>query len=175
MADDKLDAATLEALDKAKILDQLYDNKTTRPTLLQGIKTIRPEARIPEIETAEHVLAAITPHVKEIGETKAEFLKERDEFRAERQREKAKKELNLTDEEFIEVEKHAKEKSIGDLTAATEHYRMTREVAEPRGGPETTFHAPNLKGLWENPTQFAREEARKVQHEHEIARRQRGR
>lgn len=169
------DAATLEAFDKAKILDGLYDNKATRPSLLQGIKTIRPEARIPEIETAEHVMTTLTPHLKEIGETKAALQAERDEFRAERQREKAKQELDLTDEEYVEVEKHAKAKQIGDLTAATEHYRMTREVAEPRSGPETTFHAPNLKGLWENPTQFARDEARKVLHEHEIAKRQRGR
>ncbi|HJR03491.1 MAG TPA: hypothetical protein VKA83_17775 [Methylomirabilota bacterium] len=175
MADKELDAQTLEALDKAKILDQLYDNKATRPALLQGIKTIKPDARIPEIETAEHVLTTLTPHLKEIGETKAQLQQERDEFRAERAREKAKKELDLSDEEFVEVEKHAKAKQIGDLTAATEHYRMTREVAEPRSGPETTFHAPNLKGLWENPTQFARDEARKTLHEYEIAKRQRGR
>lgn len=167
------DAATLEALDKAKVLDELYDNETTRPLLLKGIKTIRPTARVPEIDTPEQVLSALKPHLEEIGKTKAELQKERDEFRAEQAREKAKKELDLSDEDFVEVSKLATEKKIGDLSTAAEHWRLTKDVAEPRSGPETTLHLPNFKGLAESPVQWARDEARKVLHEFDVQKRRR--
>lgn len=167
------DAATLEALEKAKILDELHDNEQTRPLLFQGIKTIRPQARIPEIEASKAVLAAIEPHVKKIGETQAALDKERAEFRTERTREKAQRDLNLSDEDFGAVVKLAEDKKIGDLETAAEHWRMTQQVAEPRSGPETTFHAPNMKGLWENPIQWSRDEARKAFHELSLAKRSR--
>jgi hypothetical protein len=165
------DAATLEALEKAKILDELHDNAETRPLLFQGIKTIRPQARIPEVESAKAVLQAIEPHMKTLGETKAALDQERAEAAAERARDKAQKTLGLDDETFAAVTKLAEEKRIGDLETAAEHYRMTQQVAEPRTGPDTTFHAPNMKGLWENPIQWSRDEARRALHELDLAKR----
>lgn len=166
------DAATLEALEKAKILDELHDNPSTRAGLFQGIKTIRPQARIPELDTTAEVLRAITPHLTEIGQTREALAKERAEVQAERVRDKAQKALNLSDDEFVEVTKLAEAKKIGDLETAAEFWRHTQRVAEPRSGPETTIELPNIKELWKNPTQFARNEARKVQHEFQILREQ---
>lgn len=163
------DAATLEALGKAKLMDAMYDNPKLRGQFLRLIKEQEPNARIPEIEAETTVLAAIKPHMEEIGKAKLEIETERANIKAERAAEKAKKELALSDEEFEEVKKHAAEKQIGDLVAAAEHWQMTKEVAEPRSMPDTTIQLPNIKGLWENPMQFARDEARKVQHEFKIA------
>jgi hypothetical protein len=167
------DAATLEAIEKAKILDELHDNAETRPLLFKGIKTIRPTARIPEIESTEAVMTALKPHLDEIGQTKAAMAKEREEYRVERTREKAQKALGLTDDEFVEVTKLAEDKKIGDLETAAEHWRMTQQVAEPRTGPETTFHAPNMKGLWEDPKKWSHDEARKAFHELALSKRSR--
>jgi hypothetical protein len=101
------------------------------------------------------------------------LAKEREDFRVERTRDKAQKALGLTDDEFVEVEKLAKDKKITDLETAAEHWRMTQLVAEPRSGPDTTFHAPNMQGLWENPIQWSRDEARKAFHELALAKRSR--
>lgn len=163
------DAATLEALGKAKLLDGMYDNPDTKNDLLRVIKKHNPQARIPEIDAVVSTVEALKPHIEEIGKTKAELQQELANARAERVQAKAQKDLDLNDEEFKEVTKLATEKRIGDLATAAEHYRMTKMVAEPRSGPDTTILAPSMKELWENPTQFARNEARKVLHEIDIA------
>jgi hypothetical protein len=167
------DAATLEALEKAKILDELHDNETTRPLLFQGIKTIRPQARIPELEAQKAVLTAIEPHMRSIGEMKQTLEQERATLSAERVRDKAQRELGLSDADFAEVKKLAEERKIGDLSTATDYWRMSREAAEPRTGPETTLHVPDTKELWRNPTQWSRDEARKAMHELALAKRSR--
>ena len=167
------DAATLEALGKAKLLDEMYDNEKLRPKLLGIIKEHNPSARIPEIDAVGQVMTALTPHLEEIGKAKQEIAAERENLKAERAREKAQKDLNLTDDQFKEVVEHAKTNQIGDLKVATEHWEMVKAAAEPRPGPDTSIHLPNFKGLGENPVQWARDEARRTLHEFEIAKKRR--
>jgi len=162
-------AADPEALGKAMLMDRMYDNPAIRDRFLELIAEQEPNARIPEISTTKKVLEALKPHLEEIGKTKQDLMQERANLAAERMAEKAKKDLGLNDEEFEQVKTHAKEKQIGDLVAAAEHWHMTREVAEPRSMPDTTIQLPNTKELWDNPIQFARNEARKTLHEFEIA------
>lgn len=169
------DAATLEALGKAKLLDDLYDNQETRTQLLQNIKKVRPDARIPEIESVTQVMTALDPHLKELQATKAELAQEKAERLAEKAREKAQREYDLSDAELAEVTKLATEKKIGDLGAAVEHYRMAQQVGEPRPGPDTTIQIPSMKELWDNPAQFARNEARKALYELDQAKHKRSR
>lgn len=167
------EAATLERLQKAQLLDDMYDNAEVQPLLLQAIKKHNPKARIPELDAVSQVMTAITPHLEEIGKTKQELAAERDNFRAEQIRAKAQKELNLNDDQFKEVVEHAKTNQIGDLKVATEHWEMVKAAAEPRPGPDTSIHLPNFKGLGENPVQWARDEARRTLHEFEIAKKRR--
>lgn len=124
---------------KAQLMDVLYQDPKMRPKLLALVKEYAPNVRIPELDTQNEVLTALTPHLKEIGEHKRELARERAEFREERAREKLAAKSGLTDEDWPEIDKLMKDGGVQNLETAAELQQHRKRAAAPRGVMPSPF------------------------------------
>lgn len=157
-------AELVEVLQKAKVLDELYENPATRRELLNVMKKNKPDLRIPEVDTPGEVMNTLKPHLDEIAATKKELAAEREALKLERAKENLMRKHGLSEEELAEVGKTMKEKGIANVDTAIEHRRLADQVASPRsaGRKSDTFQIPNPEGLWTNTNEWARTEAYKT-------------
>lgn len=156
-------AELVEVLQKAKVLDELYENPKTRKEFLKVLKVNKPDLRIPELDTPGEVMNTLQPHLDEIAKAKKELADERAALKLERAKENLMRKHNLTEEELAEVGKTMKEKGIANVDTAIEHRRLADQVASPRspGRQPQGFQIPNPEGLWNNTNEWARTEAYK--------------
>src|SRR6266446_5182743 len=63
----------VQALQKSKLLDDLYANPKTKGPLLQILKEQRPDLSIPEIDAPKAVKEAIAPELDEVRKTNQEL------------------------------------------------------------------------------------------------------
>ena len=148
---------------KSQLIDALYGDPKMRPKLLQLVKDYAPNLRIPEIDTANEVLAGIRPHLEEIGAAKRELASERAAIKAERDREKLMAKLNLTDDDMPAIDKLMKEGGVQHLETAAELHQHRQRAAAPRGVMPTPFtigdNAAVTKDYLKDPVGTARKRA----------------
>src|SRR6266404_9408561 len=63
----------VQALQKSKLLDDLYANQKTKGKLLEILKEQRPDLSIPEIDAPKAVKEAIAPELDEVRKTNQEL------------------------------------------------------------------------------------------------------
>lgn len=143
----------------AQLQNALYTNPATRQDYLKLVKKVAPRAAIPEIDVPDAALASIKPQLDKID--KLETRLERNERQHAIEAEWGKQQV--TPQEREEVEKLMTDRLIGDVATAVQFYRDRRPPppAAPLGSP-TPVSLPTgegFKGLFENPTKWARETA----------------
>lgn len=149
------------ALQKAKLMDVLYENQATRKELLGLVKKHNPEVRIPEIDQpaefektyAEPLRAEVTSLRDDIQKERAERARERELIRAQQ--------AGLSGESIERAEKLISEGKVADWDTAVEHIRMSDQVSRPRTMP-SPLELPQMEGLMANPAKWARAEAYRV-------------
>ena len=138
--------------------EALHGNPETRGQYLRLVKKVAPKTSIPEIDVPEQAMATLKPKLDQID--KIEQRLEASERRAAINDEWAKHRVSPA--ERVEVEKLMTDRLIADVGTAVEFHR-TRQVqaAAPRPGPSTISMPTEgaFKGLFENPTKWARDEA----------------
>lgn len=167
MADEPIvNAVPPELQYKAQLMDVLYQDPKMRPKLLALVKEYAPNLRIPEIDTSNEVMTALTPHLKEIGEHKRALAEERAAIKAERQREKLSAKDGITDEDWPEIDKLMKDGGVSNLETAAELHRHRKEAARPRGVAPSPFTLPGdasvTKEYLKDPVGTARKRAYEV-------------
>lgn len=143
----------------AQLQNALYTNPATRGEYLRLVKKVAPKAAIPEIDVPEQALASIKPQLDKID--KLEGRLEQSERQRAIDAEWAKH--RVTPKERTEIEKLMTDRLIGDVDTAVQFYQDRQQVpaAAPSAGP-TPVSLPTgdgFKGLFENPTKWARETA----------------
>lgn len=151
-----------EVVYQAQLMKALYDSPKTREGVLKLVKELNPAVRIPEIDTANQVRAAIEPELKAAREEREAAAKDRAQMAYDRQSDELVRDGLVTREQLGEVEKVMKDKGIADRRTAAEHFSLMNRVATPRIATSTAFQLPNPKGLWQNPAKWGREEADRV-------------
>lgn len=160
-------SSQLDADQKDLTLDWLESNVLNHPEygkqVKKILKSIDPRVNFPELDIED----AFEKRAKALEEKQEAFLKEQKakENRAfwEKEREKAK---DLISEEIRpEFEKWMLENHLGDYQRAAKLYN--EEVIKPAAEPtnyQGTFgvQLPNHEGLFQNPNQWARNEALKA-------------
>lgn len=141
----------VQALQKSKLLDDLYANPKTKEPLLRILKEQRPDLAIPEIDAPRAVQEKIQPQLDEIEKTRLQL-------QGELARLKVQREYGLTDEELTSLAKDMQEKGITKIDTAIELRKLSAH-ATPRNTPSTPVQLPNAKELFGNPAQWARDEA----------------
>lgn len=146
---------------KAQLLDSLYNDPQYRKPLLEMIHSRHPDVRIPEIVARQEIHEATKPLTDHIEKLEGRLLERdlRDQEREIRSRHRIG-----NDEEWKSVQEFASAKGIANLDTAAEMHRLTSRAVEPRYAP-TPIQLPNMKELWKNPVQYARDEAYKVLNE----------
>ena len=135
-----------------------HGNPETRGQYLRLVKKVAPKTSIPEIDVPEQAMATLKPKLDQID--KIEQRLEASERRAAINDEWAKHRVTPT--ERAEIEKLMTERLIGDVGTAVDYYRTQQvQAAAPRPGPSTISlpHEGAFKGLFENSTKWARDEA----------------
>ena len=147
---------------KAQLVDVLAANPKTRNKLLALVKEHNPDVRIPEVDMPQEIRdQAVKPLEDKIQALEAELTKDRVERRTAKDRATAM-DMGLREDELPEVDKVMTERGIGDYKTAAEFYsKVVKPVAAPRSAPPT-LDMPNMKGLFSNTNQWARNEAYKV-------------
>lgn len=162
MSDPSLEGASLaESLSIANMTRKLYQDPKARKLLLQSIKSVQPDADIPELQTD----AAVE---KIHDETLAEVTKLRDELTNERAQAK------LDALRRVPVEKHLIDASqmdaldafmtengyaVTQYEQAARHFSLANQVAAPREAPPKPREIVDEKALWRNPQAWAKARA----------------
>ena len=142
----------VQALQKSKLLDDLYANPKTKGPLLQILKEQRPDLSIPEIDAPKAVKEAIAPELDEVRKTNSEL-------KAMVARERVMRQHNINEDELKSLlEQEVQKDGVQNLDTAIE-LRRHRAAAAPRNTPSTPVQLPNAKELFANPAQWARDEA----------------
>lgn len=144
----------VQALQKSKLLDDLYANPKTKGQLLSILKEQRPDLSIPEIDGPKAMKDALAPEMVEIART-------RDELRGEVARLNIMRKHNLSDDELVMLANDMKEKGITKIDTAIELRKLSAH-ATPRNSPSTPLQLPDAKELFSNPREWARNEAYKT-------------
>ena len=145
----------VQALQKSKLLDDLYANPKTKGPLLQILKEQRPDLSIPEIDAPKAVKEAIAPELDEVRKTNQEL-------KGMVAKEKAMRKHGINEEELQSLlENEIKRDGVQNLDTAVE-LRKYRNSASPRNTPSTPIQLPDAKELFGNPAQWARNEAYKT-------------
>jgi len=139
----------MAALQKSKLLDDLYANPKTKGRLLEITKEQRPDLSVPEID----VRNAIAPEMEELRRTNQEL-------RAEMTRTELKRRHDMDDEELKATAQLMQQEKIGSFDTAVE-LRKYRS-ASPRNTPSNPIQLPDATELFRNPSQWARNEAYKT-------------
>src|SRR5882724_4996637 len=155
---------------KSQLMEALYNDPKTRPEFLKLVKQYAPNVRIPEIDTAESVVAAVKPFTEEIGKIRGELRQEKADREQERERHRVlgRADLGLTAADVPEVEKAMKERGIQSFETAAEFHALSQRAAAPRSAPTSFFTLGNpqdgmdLKKLFADPIHYTRERAHKV-------------
>ncbi len=146
----------------AQLQNALYTNPATRTEYLKLVKKVAPKAAIPEIDVPDAALASIKPQLDEIDKLRQRV--ETNERKAAIEAEWAPH--RVTPEERTAIEKLMTDRLIGDVATAVQFHRDRQQqpAAAPSAGP-TPVSLPSgegFKGLFENPTKWARETAHTV-------------
>lgn len=148
---------------RATLLTDLIDDSDPETSMAAKrlLKHKKPELRFPEIETADAVAAA----------TK-EMQAKNDELRQEILRNRAEAALQTEDEEIrkaqldpVEVRKFMQEHGTTNLGLAIEVLQSRQALAAPTPSGFEPVKIPDLKEMWEDPTQYRMNEGYKVQAE----------
>ncbi len=138
------------ALNKSKLMDDLYANEKTRGTLLNAMKTARPDLSIPEVDARAAVLPELEAARQELREVKGEITRDR-----------LMREYDMTPEELAETAKFAQDNSINRFDIARE-LKEYREAQHPRNARNSPLQMPDTDGLFNNPKQWALDEAHRA-------------
>lgn len=171
--DTQIPAELVEVINKAKMVDELMGNPSTRKMLLGAVKTARPNLRIAELDIpAETTEAVVKPLKEEINALRKELGEERGvRLAADRVAKMESYGLNPATE-LAEVEKFAKERKIGDYDSALELYSVVRKASAPAHFDKSSpLTLPNQDGLFSDPTQWSRRTAHDVINELTAAKR----
>ena len=142
----------VQALQKSKLLDDLYSNEKTRGPLLKILKEQRPDLSIPEVDGPKAVREAIAPELEQMR-------KDNLEMRGIVAREKFKAKTRSTDEELDAIlETEVKRDGVQNLDTAYELHQH-RAAAAPRNTQHSPVLMPDSKGLFADPRGWARKEA----------------
>ena len=148
------------------LAQKLATNPKTRKGFLRLIKTADPESVIPELDAAAEVEARFDTAIKterearEALETRIQDTRLEDEVLTHRRKLAdsgfSEDEIKGVEESMTEMQKN--HEVVGYETAAR-LYRQDHQSAEPSGDTVTRFKVPDTKGILENPTQWALNEA----------------
>jgi hypothetical protein len=152
-----LSPEVLAVLNKAKLIDTLLDSKDARGPLLKLVRGAFPDLRIPELETEAVVDDRVKATVDEVAQLRKELNEERQDRAKERRNAKAQR-AGLEEGEIAEVEKLMDDAGISNFETAVQHHKLTRAAATPRLAP-TPIQLPSMKGLFQNPSKWSRDEA----------------
>jgi hypothetical protein len=145
----------VQALQKSKLLDDLYANPKTKGPLLQILKEQRPDLSIPEVDAPRAVKEAIAPELDEVRKTNQEL-------KGMVAKEKAMRKHGINEDELSSLlENEVKRDGVQNLDTAVELARY-RAASKPRNPQQSPVELPNAKDLFGNPAQWARNEAYKT-------------
>ena len=151
----RVSVEVVQALQKSKLLDDLYANPKTKGPLLQILKEQRPDLSIPEIDAPKAVKEAIAPELDEVRKTNQEL-------KGMVAKERVMRKHNINEDELTSLlENEVKKDGVNNLDTAIE-LRRYRASAAPRNTPSTPIQLPDAKELFGNPGQWARNEAYKT-------------
>jgi len=144
----------VQALQKSKLLDDLYANEKTKKPLLEILKIQRPDLTIPEIDAPKAMKEAIQPEMET-------WRKEKAEMQTEMFKERMMRKHGLDDSGITEIAKLAQEKGISNFDTAVEHAKYVA-ASKPRNTQNSPLQMPDSQGLFADPRGWARREAERA-------------
>lgn len=147
---------------QATVTRNLFNDPKTQVPFLKLLHEQNPNLHIPQLEDIKRVNDTLAPALKKVEEAENRLIKREAEIHNRETRNELLERGVVTREHFPEVEKFQTERGITHFKDAAELYALQQKAATPRTAPATPVTLPGGKDLFNNRTQWARNEAYKV-------------